>query len=155
IYSLLYSFAMVIIGMCALIIIPSIGNTQNVFTSMAFETLPTGLLGIVVAAVAAAIMSTASGTLLASSTLITKDILKDHFFKDITDKQFLLLSRVTTLVIGIIAIVIALWIQELLVAIDVAYALLAGSIFIPIIFGMFLILDFFYSDIITFFIRYV
>src|SRR5699024_10332619 len=115
----------------------NIENTQNVFTSMAFETLPTGLLGVVFAAVAAAIMSTASGTLLASSTLIAKDILKDHYFKNITDKQFLLLSRVTTLVIGIIAIVIALWIQELLVAIDVAYALLAGSIFIPIIFGLF------------------
>jgi len=137
VYSLLYSLAMVIIGMCALIVLPSIENTQNVFTSMAFETLPTGLLGIVFAAVAAAIMSTASGTLLASSTLITKDILKDHFFKDISDRQFLLLSRVTTLVIGIVAIVIALWIQELLVAIDVAYALLAGSIFIPIVFGLF------------------
>ncbi|WP_145523776.1 sodium:solute symporter [Virgibacillus sp. SK37] len=137
VYSLLYSLAMVIIGMCALIVLPSIENTQNVFTSMAFETLPTGLLGIVFAAVAAAIMSTASGTLLASSTLITKDILKDHFFKDISDRQFLLLSRVTTLVIGIVAIVIALRIQELLVAIDVAYALLAGSIFIPIVFGLF------------------
>ncbi|HLR69113.1 sodium:solute symporter [Virgibacillus alimentarius] len=137
IYSFLYSMAMVIIGMCALIILPNIENTQNVFTSMAFETLPTGLLGVVFAAVAAAIMSTASGTLLASSTLIAKDILKDHYFKNITDKQFLLLSRITTFVIGIIAIVIALWIQELLVAIDVAYALLAGSVFIPIVFGLF------------------
>jgi SSS family solute:Na+ symporter len=137
IYSLLYSLAMVIIGMCALIVIPNIVDTQNVFTAMAYETLPPGLLGIVFAAVAAAIMSTASGTLLASSTLISKDIVKDHFFKDISDKQFLYLSRITTLVIGIIAVAISLWIQELLVAIDVAYAILAGSIFIPIVFGLF------------------
>ncbi|GIO24132.1 sodium:solute symporter [Oceanobacillus sp. J11TS1] len=137
IYSFLYSMAMVIIGMCALVILPNIQDTQNVFSSMAFETLPTGLLGIVFAAVAAAIMSTASGTLLASSTLIAKDILKDHFFKGITDRQFLLLSRGTTMIISIIAIIIALWIQELLVAIDVAYALLAGAIFIPIVFGLF------------------
>lgn len=137
IYSFLYSFAMVIIGMCALIVLPNISNTQDVFTSMAFATLPTGLLGIVFAAVAAAIMSTAAGTLLASSTLISKDILKDHFFQKANDKQFLVISRVTTLVIGIIAIIIALWIQELLVAIDIAYAILAGSIFIPILFGLF------------------
>jgi len=39
--------------------------------------------------------------------------------------------------VGIVAIVISLWIQELLVAIDVAYALLAGSIFVPIVFGLF------------------
>lgn len=137
IYSLLYSLAMCVIGMCALIILPNIENTQNVFTGMAFETLPPGLLGIVFAAVASAIMSTASGTLLASSTLVAKDILKDHFFQHITDKQFLMLSRITTLVFGVIAIVISLWIQELLVAIDVAYAVLAGSIFVPIVFGLF------------------
>lgn len=137
IYSLLYSAAMIIIGMCALIVVPQIQDTQNVFTIMAFETIPTGLLGIVFAAVAAAIMSTASGTLLASSTLISKDILKDHFFKNATDSQFLIISRVTTLVLGIVAIFIALWIQELLVAIDIAYAILAGSIFIPILFGLF------------------
>ena len=50
----IYSMAMVIIGMCALVVLPNIQNTQNVFSSMAFETLPTGLLGIVFAAVAAA-----------------------------------------------------------------------------------------------------
>lgn len=137
IYSVLYSFAMVIIGMCALILIPNITDTQSVFTVMAFETLPSGLLGIVFAAVAAAIMSTASGTLLASSTLISKDILKDHFFKNITDKQFLKLNRITTLAVGLIAIAISLWIQELLVAIDVAYAILAGGVFVPIVFGLF------------------
>lgn len=137
IYSFLYSFAMVMIGMCALVVIPNIANTQDVFTSMEFETLPSGLLGIVFAAVAAAILSTAAGTLLASSTLISKDILKDHFFKEATDKQFLRLSRVTTLILGVIAIIISLWIQELLVAIDVAYAILAGSIFVPILFGLF------------------
>lgn len=137
IYSLLYSGAMVVIGMCALILLPNLTDTQNVFTEMAYLTLPSGLLGIVFAAVAAAIMSTASGTLLASSTLIAKDIIKDHFFTDMTDRQFLMLSRTTTFVVGIIAVVISLWIQELLVAIDVAYAILAGSIFIPIVFGLF------------------
>src|SRR5690606_16333555 len=95
VYSLIYSLAMCVIGMCAVIVLPDIENTQNVFSLMAFETLPSGLLGIVFAAVASAIMSTASGTLLASSTLIAKDILKDHFFQNISDQQFLFISRVT------------------------------------------------------------
>src|SRR5699024_10926776 len=108
VYAFLYSMAMVIIGMCALILIPNITDTQSVFTVMAFETMPTGLLGIVFAAVAAAIMSTASGTLLASSTLIIRDILKDYFFKNMTDREFLMLSRITTFLLGIIAIIISL-----------------------------------------------
>lgn len=137
VYSLLFSIAMVIIGMSALVILPNISNTQDVFTIMAFETLPPGLLGLVFAAVAATIMSTASGTLLASSTLIANDILKDHFFPQYTDTQFVRLSRITTLIVGIISVIVALWIQELLVALDVAYAILAGAIFIPIVFGLF------------------
>jgi len=108
VYAFLYSVAMVIIGMCALILIPNITDTQSVFTVMAFETMPTGILGIVFAAVAAAIMSTASGTLLASSTLIIRDILKDYFFKNMTDREFLMLSRITTFLLGIIAIIISL-----------------------------------------------
>ncbi|SDK95761.1 sodium:solute symporter family transporter [Lacicoccus qingdaonensis] len=137
VYSLLYSLAMVVIGMAALVVLPGIQNTQDVFTTMAFETISTGFLGVVFAAVAAAIMSTASGTLLASSTLISKDILKDHFFTKIDDAKFLLISRTTTFILAVLAIIISLWIEELLVAIDVAYAILAGSIFIPILFGLF------------------
>ncbi|MDG0844410.1 sodium:solute symporter [Staphylococcus equorum] len=138
IYSALYSIIMVIIGMCAYVLFPNIQNTQNVFTHMAFETLQPGLLGIVFAALAAAIMSTASGTLLASSTIISNDILKPFFFKNINDEKFLLLTRLTTLCLAIIAIVIAISIKEVLVAIDIAYAILTGAIFMPVILGLFI-----------------
>ena len=84
-----------------------------------------------------ALMSTASGTLLASSTLISNDIIKRFFKKDVTDKQYLKLSRIVTTVIGILTIVCALWIQDVLVALDVAYAVLSGGIFAPVILGLF------------------
>src|SRR5699024_4938769 len=108
-----------------------------VFPNMACETLPPGLLGIVFAHVAAAIMSTAQGTLLASSTRIAKDIIRYHFFQNINIKHCLKLPTMIALHVGSIAIIISLWVRELLVAIDVAYAILAGSIFIPIVFGLF------------------
>lgn len=137
VYSLLYGIAVAIIGMCAFVILPNIGDTQNTFASMAVAILPSGVLGLVIAAVVSALMSTASGTLLASSTLISNDILKRFFFKDITDKQYLNLSRIVTSIIGILTIVCALWIQDVLVALDVAYAVLSGGIFAPVILGLF------------------
>lgn len=87
-YSGLYSIVMVIVGMCAYVLFPNIQNTQNVFAHMAFEILPNGLLGIVFAALIAAIMSTASGTLLASATIISNDLLKPYVFKNMEDHQF-------------------------------------------------------------------
>ena len=74
-YSVFYAIAISIIGMCAFIILPDLGDPQNAFTSIAMVTLPAGLLGVVIASVVSALMSTASGTLLASSTLVVNDII--------------------------------------------------------------------------------
>ncbi|MEK4029842.1 sodium:solute symporter [Pseudobacillus sp. FSL P4-0506] len=137
VYSLFYGIAVSIIGMCAFIVLPNLENTQNTFASMAIATLPPGVLGLVVAAVVSALMSTASGTLLASSTLISNDIIKQFFYKHATDQQYLVISRIVTMVVGIFTMVFALWIQDVLVALDVAYALLSGGIFVPVIFGFF------------------
>lgn len=137
IYSLLYGIAVAIIGMCAFVILPGLEDTQNTFASMAVAILPSGVLGLVIAAVVSALMSTASGTLLASSTLISNDIIKRFFKKDVTDQQYLKLSRIVTTVIGILTIVCALWIQDVLVALDVAYAVLSGGIFTPVVLGLF------------------
>ncbi|EIZ4629580.1 sodium:solute symporter, partial [Staphylococcus pseudintermedius] len=117
---------------------PNIQNTQNVFAHMAFEILPNGLLGIVFAALIAAIMSTASGTLLASATIISNDLLKPYVFKNMEDHQFLGLTRLTTCILAVIAIVISIWVKEVLVAIDIAYAILTGGIFMPVVLGLFM-----------------
>ncbi|MGE6720721.1 sodium:solute symporter [Peribacillus frigoritolerans] len=136
-YSIAYALAGSIIGMCAFIVIPTIDNPQNIFATMALEILPVGILGLVLASVCSALMSTASGTLLASSTLITNDILKQYFMKNMSDKQHLRTSRITTLIVGLIAMTFSIWIQDVLVALDVAYAILSGAIFIPLVMTFF------------------
>ncbi|MEC0297369.1 sodium:solute symporter family protein [Peribacillus frigoritolerans] len=136
-YSVFYAIAISIIGMCAFIILPDLGDPQNAFTSIAMETLPVGLLGVVIASVVSALMSTASGTLLASSTLVVNDIIKKYIGPKMSERQFLKTSRITTLTIGVLAIIVSIWIQDILVALDVAYAILSGAVFFPIILGFF------------------
>ncbi|WP_134701098.1 sodium:solute symporter [Ammoniphilus sp. YIM 78166] len=137
IYSLLYAIVVAIIGMCAFIVIPNLNSTQNTFAAMAITILPNGILGLVLAAVVSALMSTYSGTLLASSTLISNDIIKSFFMPNISEKQFLKVSRIITFLIGTLTIIFALWIQDVLVALDVAYAVLSGAVFFPIVLGFF------------------
>ncbi|MCI1694031.1 sodium:solute symporter [Aneurinibacillus aneurinilyticus] len=137
VYSFLYALAVSIIGMCAFVVLPGLSNPQNAFAQMAVTILPVGLLGLVLASVVSALMSTASGTLLASSTLIVNDIIKRFSKKPMSETRFLLTSRITTLVIGLIVIICSIWIQDVLVALDVAYAVLSGSVFLPIILGLF------------------
>ncbi|MBS2772179.1 sodium:solute symporter [Anoxybacteroides rupiense] len=137
VYSIAYALALSIIGMCAVIVFPTISDPQNVFASMSLAILPHGLLGLILASVCSALMSTASGTLLASSTLISHDILKQYWLKNMSDQHVVRLSRIITLVVGVIAIIFAIWIQDVLVALDVAYAILSGAIFVPVILGFF------------------
>ena len=137
VYSVFYGIAVSIIGMSAFIVLPQLADSQNAFASMAIETLPAGVLGLVVAGILSALMSTASGTLLASSTLISNDIIKHYFRKDITDQAYLKLSRIVTAIIGLVTMVFAVWIHDVLVALDIAYAVLSGAIFVPIILGFF------------------
>ncbi|CEH30993.1 Transporter, SSS family [Aneurinibacillus migulanus] len=136
-YSLMYAITVAIIGMCAFAVLPTITDPQNAFASMAITTLPPGVLGIVLAGVLSALMSTASGTLIASSTLIVNDIITRFWKRDMNEKRFLIISRLTTLSVGVFSMVCALWIQDILVALDIAFAVLSGALFFPIIFGFF------------------
>ncbi|SFJ23907.1 sodium:solute symporter [Thermoflavimicrobium dichotomicum] len=137
IYSVAYAIAISLIGMSAIIILPKIGNPQNVFAELSLQILPPGMLGLVLASVCSALMSTASGTLLASSTLLTNDILKPFFWRDAGERKMVVISRLMTFLLGGLAIVFAVWIQDILVALDIAYAILSGAIFVPVILGFF------------------
>lgn len=136
-YSFLYAITVSIIGMCALVVVPNLSDPQNAFASIAITTLPAGALGFVLAGVLSALMSTSSGTLIASSTLIVNDVIKRFFLPNLSEKSFLLVSRMTTLAIGIFSIVCALWIQDVIAALDIAFAVLSGALFFPIILGFF------------------
>ncbi|EST53344.1 sodium:solute symporter [Brevibacillus panacihumi W25] len=137
VYSFLYAIVLSIIGMCAFVVLPNLDDPQNAFASMALQTLPSGVLGIVLASVVSALMSTASGTLIASSTLIVNDIVKGYFAPDMSEQRFMKVSRLTTFTIGVFTIICAVWIQDVLVALDIAYAVLSGAIFFPVLLGFF------------------
>lgn len=137
IYSFFYGLALSVVGMCALIVLPNLGDSQSAFTSLALAILPPGMLGLVLAAVCSALMSNASGALFASATLITNDIIKVYSKKDMNDKDVIQTSRLVTLGLGILAIIFSAWIQNILVALDMAYAILSGAIFVPLVVGLF------------------
>ena len=90
-----------------------------------------------VAAALSAIMSTASSALLASATLAAEDgyarFLGDGNGDDSDDRRELLANRVSTLVVGIIVIGIALVVRDVVGALTVAYDLLVGALFVPIV----------------------
>ncbi len=69
-------FLMILPGMIAVVLLPELKNPDRVFPTLAFELLPLGLRGLVLAALLAAIMSSLDSALNAAASLLTMDFVK-------------------------------------------------------------------------------
>lgn len=132
-YSIIYAFITVVVGTCVFILQPGLDDPQSAFVYGVIHFLPAGIKGIVLAAAMAATMSVSSGTILASSTIMYSDIYVKYINQQADDKTSLWITRLFSAIIGIIVIICALWIRDVLVGIKISYGFLSGCVFIPLL----------------------
>jgi SSS family solute:Na+ symporter len=135
VYCLLYALAGALVGTAARVMLPDLSTPDNAFARIATEALPAGITGLVIAAALAAVMSTASAGLLASSTILANDVYAGFIVRGEHNK--VLVSRVTTLLVGVVVLVISLIVSDVVGALTVAYDLLTGALFVPIVGALF------------------
>lgn len=82
--------------------------SENIFITLSTNFLPPLLAGFVMAGILAATISSSDSYLLIAASAFAKNIFQGAFKKNATDKQVMLMTRITLLVIAAIAIVIAL-----------------------------------------------
>lgn len=82
--------------------------SENIFITLATSSLPAILAGFVMAGILAATISSSDSYLLIAASAFAKNIFQGVAKKKATDKQVMLVTRITLLVIALIAIVIAL-----------------------------------------------
>ncbi len=114
------------------------GNDTNyIFLSFVIGFLPAGIVGLVLAAILSASMSSTSAELnaLASTTIV--DIYKRMVKADAPDKHYLVVSKIATVFWGIYAIGFALFANQLGALIEAVNIL--GSLFYGTILGIFLV----------------
>ena len=107
------------------------------------ETLSPLLIGVVVILVLSASMSTLSSLVLASSSTLTLDFLKDNFIKDMDEKKQVLIMRVLIVVFILISVVIAIvqysttvnFIAQLM---GISWGALAGAFLAPFMYGLYM-----------------
>lgn len=99
--------------------------------------LPIGLMGLMMSAYFSAIMSTADSCLMAASGNVLSDILLKIFPRNYSDSQLLRYSQVLTLIIGVLALLLALSMENVLELMLYSYAFMVSGLFIPILGGVF------------------
>ncbi|MBR6697423.1 MAG: sodium/proline symporter PutP [Lachnospiraceae bacterium] len=83
-------------------------SAENIFITLATSSLPAILAGFVMAGILAATISSSDSYLLIAASAFAKNIFQGICKKKATDKQVMMVTRITLLVIAIIAMVIAM-----------------------------------------------
>lgn len=102
----------VFIGIAGRVLFPTAHGTksdaENIFITLSTSFLPPIIAGFVMAGILAATISSSDSYLLIAASAFSKNVYQGIFKKQATDKQVMTVSRITLLVIAIIAIIIAL-----------------------------------------------
>lgn len=104
------------------------------------EGLPDILIGVVIVLVLSASMSTLSSLVLASSSTLTLDLIKDHIVKKMSEKKQVLILRILIVVFIVISAYIALNKDKLGYIADmmgISWGALAGAFLAPFLFGLY------------------
>jgi SSS family solute:Na+ symporter len=114
------------------------GDSQMVLPTLIIQHTPIFAQVLFFGALLSAIMSTASGTLLAPSTLFSENLLKPLLGPQ-TDHQFLSTIRTVVLVFGICVTFFALYKADLTIfqMVENAYKIVLCGAFVPLAFGLY------------------
>lgn len=131
----------VVLGLVSRIEFPELaenGTSSSAFALLTMKTLPSWVVGIVMAAALSAILSTADSVLTAATSHFMGDFWMCYIAKDAdpNDKKLLRISRIFTAVAGIAAIVFATMVPSIISACTYSYYLFTGGVFAPIVFGV-------------------
>jgi SSS family transporter len=119
------------LGMAGRLIMPGLENPEHVIPGLAMMYLPDILLVVFLGALISAIMSSADSSLLAATSLTTKNIIMEIFPK-IKEKNILPLARLMTVVLAILSMAVALYVKEIYSLMVNSWATLFVGIFVPV-----------------------
>ena len=139
VYCLLYAVAGAVIGMAAKVLLPALESRDDAFAQFVEMQLPPVLAGLVLAAALAAVMSTSSGALIATATVFSQDIVARLLKRDVeagSEHDHIRNNRLYVAGFGILMVVIACVLQDVVNALTVAYDILVGGLLVPILGGL-------------------
>ena len=105
---------------------------------MAFQQLmPTPIVIIFLGAVLAAVMSCAATSNIALAGVISKNLIKDFFVKDMSDRGLMNLTRVVVVAIGAVGAYIAIALPSAFMLAALGFDLIFSCLFIPLTLGLY------------------
>ncbi len=129
----LFAIGSTMIGLFARYLIPDLTDPELATPMIIMQLLPAGIAGLVIAAYIAAVMSSADSCLMGPVAIFTNDIYKRYINPNSSEFHLVRVARYATLILGILAIVTAYLIPNVLDLILYAYTFGSAGIFFPML----------------------
>ncbi|KJD33827.1 Na+:solute symporter [Tamlana nanhaiensis] len=130
----------ILVALASIVVYPDVASIQQAFPDIAesklghdlaysamLTKLPAGLLGLVLASLAAAYMSTISTHLNWGSSYIVNDFYKQQINKNATEKQLVAVGKLSTVILMVCSALLALVLQNALQLFDIILMFGAGT----------------------------
>ncbi len=130
-WNLLFVSMPYILGILAIVLLPDLDDPELAIMRLAENLLPAAVTGVVMAAIMAAIMSTADSLLLQTGSVASRDIYHRFINPNASEEQMVWVSRGLVLGIGLVGYYIALREPPTVFAIVVFATSVLGSAFLP------------------------
>jgi SSS family solute:Na+ symporter len=136
---LVFGACVAFLGMAAAVLLPGLEHADDAFPALIDEVFPAGLRGIMLTAILAVTMSTASSALAAVSSMLVQDIYepitnRDRHKGDVTVVRD---SRIATLLAGLVAFAVAVRFPGVIDLVFFGVAVANAPVFIPLILGLY------------------
>ncbi len=117
------------------------GQDGMVYAMIAVKLLPTGLIGLVIAAMFAATMSMLSSDYNVAANVLTNDVYLRIFRKNASQKELVTVGRITTIIVGLLSLGLAFFMlnlggEGLFRGMMKLFGLFTAPVAIPMIFGL-------------------
>jgi solute:Na+ symporter, SSS family len=127
IFKLIFAIAIAIIALSAIILFPNMSEPIKAIPVAIFNLSPF-IAGFVLAAFISVMLSSSDSCLLSAGTIISVDILKNKNFN---------ITRAGILLVGLSALALALYLNDVLKTLELAYTIFTAGLTIPILFGFY------------------
>jgi Na+/proline symporter len=116
-------------------------DTNYIFLSFVTRFFPAGIVGLVIAVIFTAAMSSSSGELNSLAAVSVMDLYRRHFRAQASDRHYLMISRIFTALWGAWAVIFAQFARNLGSLVEAVNWV--GSFFYPVLLGVFILAFFF------------
>lgn len=134
----LYAIVPVVMGMIARVRFPGLASHELALPTLLMQGVPPAIGSLGLAAVFSAEISAADAVLFMLTTSVARDLYARFIQPSADEARQLLVARVTAVLLGGVAVMLAMTAESVIAALSIFYTLMGVGLFVPMLAGLFI-----------------